>query len=56
MFSIFFAMKVPMSVVIAIAAFLAAATSAVIELDPAAMRSELAHVPAARAFSFWSPM
>ncbi len=49
-------MNVPMSLVIAIAAFFAAAISAVVEFGPAGTLSEFAHSPAPTAFSFWSPM
>ena len=56
MFSTLRPMNVPMSLVIAIAAFFAAATSAVVECGPAGIRSEFAHSPAPTAFSFWSPM
>ena len=45
-----------MSFDIAIAAFFAAATSAVVEFGPAGIRSEFAQSPAPTAFSFWSPM
>ena len=39
-----------------IAAFFAAAISAVVEFGKAGSLSELAHSPAPSAFSFWSPM
>ena len=44
------------SLVIAIAAFFAAAISAVVEFGPAGSLSEFAQSPAPSAFSFWSPM
>jgi hypothetical protein len=49
-------MNVPVSLVIAIAAFFAAAISAVVEFNPAGSLSEFAHSPAPTALSFWSPM
>ncbi|MNC90436.1 hypothetical protein D3C83_65350 [compost metagenome] len=45
-------MKLPMSEVITIAAFFAAATSAVMECGPAGILPEFAQVPAPIAFSF----
>ena len=52
MFAIFRPTNVPMSLVIAIAALFAAATSALIAFAPAEMRSEFAQSPAPSALSF----
>ena len=56
MFCILRPTNAPMSLVITIAAFFAAAISAVVEFGPAGTLPELAHSPAPTAFSFWSPM
>jgi hypothetical protein len=54
--SIFFPMNTDKSTTMTMAAFLAAAISAVTECAPAGTVSGFSHEPAPSAFIFWSPM